>query len=96
MVLHLDRQGPTPENHPDVLVFGAGHVGRALALALQPLPVNATLIDSRPEELARAAPGIAAKLTPLPEAEIRAAVREAVADVIAEETARLRAGQAAG
>ena len=30
------------------------------------------------------------------EAEIRAAVREAVADVIAEETARLRAGQAAG
>lgn len=30
------------------------------------------------------------------EAEIRAAVREAVADVIAEETARLRTGQAAG
>ncbi|WEF23445.1 xanthine dehydrogenase accessory protein XdhC [Paracoccus sp. S3-43] len=73
VVLHLDREGPTPEDHPDALIFGAGHVGRALAFALHPLPVNATLIDPRPEELAQAAPGIATKLTPLPEAEIRAA-----------------------
>ncbi|SNR63544.1 xanthine dehydrogenase accessory protein XdhC [Paracoccus sediminis] len=73
VVLHLDRNGPTPEDHPDALVFGAGHVGRALALALHPLPVNATLIDQRPEELALAAPGIATRLTALPEAEIRAA-----------------------
>lgn len=73
VVLHLDRQGPTPQDHPDVLVFGAGHVGRALALALHPLPVNAALIDSRPEELAQAAPGIQTRLTPLPESEIRAA-----------------------
>lgn len=71
--LQLDRQGPTPETHPDVLIFGAGHVGRALALALQPLPVNATLIDARPEELAQAATGLTTRLTPLPEAEIRAA-----------------------
>ncbi|MTD99631.1 xanthine dehydrogenase accessory protein XdhC [Paracoccus sp. YIM 132242] len=73
VVLHLDREGPTPQDHPDVLVFGAGHVGRALTLALHPLPVNVTLIDPRPEELARAAPGIATRLIPLPEAEIRAA-----------------------
>lgn len=73
VVLHLDRHGPTPEDHPDVLVFGAGHVGRALARALQPLPVNAVLIDQRPEELALAAPGVDTRLTPLPEAEIRAA-----------------------
>ena len=52
VVLQLDRQGPTPEERADVLVFGAGHVGRALALA---------------------APGIRTRLTPLPEAEIRAA-----------------------
>lgn len=71
--LQLDRQGPTPETHPDVLIFGAGHVGRALALALQPLPVNAILIDARPEELAQAAAGLTTRLTPLPEAEIRAA-----------------------
>lgn len=71
--LMLDRNGPTPEDHPDVLIFGAGHVGRALARALQPLPVNVCLIDSRAEELALAAPDIATKLTPLPEADIRAA-----------------------
>lgn len=69
--LSLDRQGPSPQNPPDVLIFGAGHVGRALALALQPLPVNAVLFDQRPEELALAAPGIITNPTPLPEAEIR-------------------------
>ena len=73
VVLQLDRHGPTPEDHPDVLVFGAGHVGRALAQALHPLPVNPLLIDQRPEELAQAALGIETRLTPLPEAEIRAA-----------------------
>ncbi|MCF3972726.1 xanthine dehydrogenase accessory protein XdhC [Paracoccus salsus] len=71
--LHLDRKGPTPEDRPDVLIFGAGHVGRALALALHPLPVRTALIDSRPEELAQAAPGVKTRLTPLPEALIRAA-----------------------
>lgn len=73
VVLHLDHHGPTPEDRPDALIFGAGHVGRALARALQPLPVNPTLIDSRPEELARADPGIATCLTPLPEASLRTA-----------------------
>lgn len=73
VILELDRHGPTAESHPDALIFGAGHVGRALALALAPLPVNATLIDARSEELAQAAPGLATRLTPLPEAEIRAA-----------------------
>ncbi|AUH34938.1 xanthine dehydrogenase accessory protein XdhC [Paracoccus tegillarcae] len=71
--LALDRAPATPEPLPDVLIFGAGHVGRALALALQPLPVTATLIDQRAEELALADPGIATKMTALPEAEIRAA-----------------------
>lgn len=33
-------------------VFGAGHVGRALAAVLQPLGFAVTLIDSRPELLA--------------------------------------------
>ena len=73
VVLELDRLGPTAQDHPDALIFGAGHVGRALALALQPLPVNATLIDQRPEELALAATGVTTHLTPLPEAMIRAA-----------------------
>lgn len=71
VTLLLDRRPGTPERHPDVLIFGAGHVGRALARALQPLPANTTLIDQRPQELAQASGPT--KLTPLPEAEIRAA-----------------------
>ncbi|MDP5305497.1 xanthine dehydrogenase accessory protein XdhC [Paracoccus spongiarum] len=71
VVLQLDRSGPTPEEQPEVLIFGAGHVGRALALALQPLPVRVRLIDARPEELDLAAPGVATVLTPLPEALVR-------------------------
>lgn len=71
VVLELDRNAPTPQVHPDVLIFGAGHVGRALAVALAPLPVNTLLIDSREAELALATAPVL--LTALPEAEIRAA-----------------------
>ncbi|MDO5611736.1 MAG: xanthine dehydrogenase accessory protein XdhC [Paracoccus sp. (in: a-proteobacteria)] len=63
---------PPEPPRPDVLIFGAGHVGRALARALALLPLAPLLIDSRAGELARA-PGLSARLTPLPEAEIRAA-----------------------
>jgi xanthine dehydrogenase accessory factor len=34
-----------------VLVFGAGHTGKALARALDPLPFQAFLVDQRPEAL---------------------------------------------
>ncbi|HIC65370.1 MAG: xanthine dehydrogenase accessory protein XdhC [Paracoccus sp. (in: a-proteobacteria)] len=73
VTLCLDREPSALEDHPDALIFGAGHVGRALALALQPLPVNVTLIDQRAPELAQAAPGIETRMSPLPEALIRAA-----------------------
>ena len=52
---------------PAVHVFGAGHVGRALARAMRPLPVRLTVIDTREEELARLPEGVARILTPLPE-----------------------------
>ena len=72
MRLSLDRQPATPAPPaPEVLIFGAGHVGRALAVALAPLPVRARLIDSRAEELSQATGPVT--LTPLPEVEIRAA-----------------------
>lgn len=58
---------------PEVLVFGAGHVGRALAAALTLLPVRARLIDQRVAELALAAPGVPTTLSPLPEAEVAGA-----------------------
>lgn len=41
----------TSEQRPDVLIFGAGHTGKALAQALALLPLHIFLIDSRPEEL---------------------------------------------
>lgn len=58
---------------PQLLILGAGHVGRALARAALPMPLDLLLIDQRAEELARAEPAIPQRLTVLPEAEIRAA-----------------------
>ena len=58
---------------PQVMIFGAGHVGRALAEALALLPLRTTLIDSRPEEMRHAPSGVDALLTPLPEAAVREA-----------------------
>ncbi len=66
----IDCVPPQPPA-PQVLIFGAGHTGRALARALALLPLRPILIDQRAEELARAAGET--RLTPLPEAEIRTA-----------------------
>jgi len=57
---------------PDVLIFGAGHVGKALAQCLALLPVNPILIDQRANELAQI-DGVENRLSPLPEAEVRRA-----------------------
>ena len=56
-----------------VLVFGAGHTGRAIALALQPLPFRVTVIDTRPQLLAELPPGIDSRAMPLPEQAVAAA-----------------------
>ncbi len=71
--LTLDRAALTPAPPgPQVLIFGAGHVGRALARLLAQMPFDVTLIDSRADELARAGT-VPTLLTALPEAAIRAA-----------------------
>lgn len=71
--LAFDRAAPTPAPPgPQVLIFGAGHVGRALAQVLAQMPFDVTLLDSREDELARAK-GARILLTALPEAQIRAA-----------------------
>lgn len=57
----------------EVLIFGAGHVGRALASAMALLPVRVRLIDQRVAELALAAPDVPTTLSPLPEAEVAGA-----------------------
>lgn len=72
--LAFDREPPTPrEAGPPVLIFGAGHVGRALARALKLLPLAPRLIDTRAAELALVDAGVPTTLSALPEAEIRAA-----------------------
>ena len=45
-----------------VLLFGAGHVGRALALALAPLPFALRWIDSRPDAFPAYAPANATRV----------------------------------
>ncbi len=55
----LERDRREREKRPQVTVYGAGHVGRALAAALAPLPLAVTLTDSRSGELELAqTPGV--------------------------------------
>lgn len=58
---------------PTVLIFGAGHTGRALATALALLPFSVRLVDSRPETLHGLPDTIATVAAALPEAEVDAA-----------------------
>ncbi|MEB2842905.1 xanthine dehydrogenase accessory protein XdhC [Endobacterium cereale] len=55
---------------PHISLFGAGHVGRALARALCPLPFKLTVVETRAEELQSLPSGIGSRLTALPEAEV--------------------------
>ncbi len=58
---------------PEVYVFGAGHVGRALARCLSLLPVKTVVVDPRKDELALCDAPVERRLTPIPEAEVRSA-----------------------
>ncbi|MFV2052375.1 xanthine dehydrogenase accessory protein XdhC [Aliiroseovarius sp. YM-037] len=58
---------------PHVYIFGAGHVGRALAGFLEQLPVRCVVVDPRAEELALCTAQVELRLSALPEAEITAA-----------------------
>jgi xanthine dehydrogenase accessory factor len=62
------------ENRRPVLLFGAGHVGRALVLALAPLPLQVTWIDSRAEAFPGRLPGnVRAVVSPSPVTELAVA-----------------------
>jgi len=56
------------EQQPAAFIFGAGHVGKALAEALSLLPLSLTVVETRENEL-RDLPSAAASIrTPMPEA----------------------------
>lgn len=58
---------------PQVLVFGGGHVGRALAAALALLPVRATVIETRADSLEAMPDAVETRLTAVPEEFVRGA-----------------------
>jgi xanthine dehydrogenase accessory factor len=65
---------PIIDDLPRVLVFGAGHIGRALVAALAPLPCRVRWIDQRAELFAAPPPdGVDVALTEHPRDEVRAA-----------------------
>lgn len=55
---------------PSVVLFGAGHVGHALASALAPLPFAVTLVETRSDALEGLPADVATRLTPMPEQEV--------------------------
>ncbi|MDR3473865.1 MAG: xanthine dehydrogenase accessory protein XdhC [Devosia sp.] len=61
------------DRRPSVFVFGAGHVGQALARALALLPLKVTVVDTRADELAGLPSGVAGKVAAMPEAVVRQA-----------------------
>ena len=56
---------------PDVYLFGAGHVGRALAVALKPLPLHTVVVETRREELDGLDLDVEARLAAMPESLVR-------------------------
>lgn len=53
---------------PEVWLFGAGHVGRALGEVLALLPVKGTVVETRASELALMSVGVRHRLAAMPEA----------------------------
>ena len=68
-----ERMAESANRMPEVLLFGAGHVGRALALALAPLPFRVTLIDPRPHALLPTIHGVESISLAVPEQAVREA-----------------------
>ncbi|HWU64532.1 MAG TPA: xanthine dehydrogenase accessory protein XdhC [Ensifer sp.] len=64
LVARLAREAGT---QPAVYVFGAGHVGHAIAAALSLLPLNVTMVESREHELAGLPENVSARLAAMPE-----------------------------
>ncbi|WP_127599228.1 xanthine dehydrogenase accessory protein XdhC [Nitratireductor alexandrii] len=69
----LARARAEDDRLPRVLVFGGGHVGRALAETLVLLPVRATVVETRAEAIAGFPADVETRLSAVPEELVRAA-----------------------
>jgi xanthine dehydrogenase accessory factor len=79
--LELWPGGPVfvePPPARQVVVYGAGHVGRALVRALAPLPFRPVWVDARAGACAEAPAGVEVHETPLPEAVAEGAMPDAM------------------
>ncbi len=63
----MARLAATESGFPEVVLFGAGHVGLALASALRPLPFRVMVVETRAEALAHLPDGIDARRVAMPE-----------------------------
>ncbi len=70
LIAELDRD---LAGQPHVYLFGAGHVGNALARALALLPVRTVLVDTRAGEIENAPGEVETRLTAVPESIVREA-----------------------
>ncbi len=67
----LDRADAADARRPHVYLFGGGHVGHALASALDLLPLQTVVVETRAEALDDMPDGVDTKLTPVPEEMVR-------------------------
>ncbi len=69
----VKRAGEEAGAFPQVILFGGGHVGHALAAALTPLPVRVLVVETRKEALGDFPDDVETRLTALPEEAVREA-----------------------
>jgi xanthine dehydrogenase accessory factor len=76
------RLADEKQSQPAVFIFGAGHVGKALAQALSLLPLSISVIETRREELVGLPEGVSAHLTAMPEAMVRDIPQQGAAIIV--------------
>ncbi|MDO1582244.1 xanthine dehydrogenase accessory protein XdhC [Rhizobium oryzicola] len=65
------RLAAESEAFPTVMLFGAGHVGQALATALAPLPFRVTVVETRADALIDLPENVTARHVAMPEALVK-------------------------
>lgn len=63
----VEEEERSQQSERSVMLFGAGHVGKAIARALEPLPFRVTVVETRAEELEGLPSGVRPVLSAMPE-----------------------------